>query len=144
MPQTEELLETLGGTTVFKRRLQSPEDLRIAINRGIPFQALIAMTTRFGLDLTRMGRILHVPSRTMARRKLRHRFSAQESDRIVRVARIVSYATEVFGTHGKASTWLTRPNRALRQAAPLDLLDTDVGTREVETILGRIEHGVIG
>lgn len=144
MPQTEELLETLGGATVFKRRLKSPEDIRKAIQSGIPFQALIAMAEKFRLDIPRMGKILLVPSRTMARRKLKHRFSAPESDRLVRVARVFAYAAEVFGTCDKASTWLTRPNRALRHAAPLDLLDTDIGTREVETILGRIEHGVIG
>ncbi len=144
MPQTEQLLEALGGAIVFKRRLKSPDDIREAIHSGIPFQALIAMTKNFRLDLSRMGKILRVPSRTMARRKLKHRFSVPESDRLIRVARVIAYAAEVFGTRDKASTWLTRPNRALQHEAPVDLLDTDIGTREVETILGRIEHGMIG
>ena len=144
MQQTEQLLEALGGAIVFKRRLKSPDDIRKAIHSGIPFQALIAMTKNFRLDLSRMGKILRVPSRTMARRKLKHRFSAPESDRLVRVARVIAYAAEVFGTRDKASTWLNPPNRALQHEVPVDLLDTDIGTREVETILGRIEHGMIG
>ena len=49
----------------------------------------------------------------------------------------------VFGTEDKASTWLRRPNRALNNELPIRLLDTDVGTRQVEDILGRIEHGVV-
>ena len=43
----------------------------------------------------------------------------------------------------KASTWLRRPNRALNNERPLRLLDTDVGARQVEDILGRIAHGVV-
>ena len=79
----------------------------------------------------------------MARRKTEQRLTAQESDRLARLARILTYATEVFGTEEKASTWLTRPNRILGATAPIDLLDTDLGTQVVETMLGRIEHGVI-
>jgi putative toxin-antitoxin system antitoxin component (TIGR02293 family) len=48
----------------------------------------------------------------------------------------------VFGERAKASRWLHNPNRALGGVSPLSLLDTDLGTREVEQILGRIEYGV--
>lgn len=144
MAQTQALVETLGGTAVFKRRVISVDDLRKAIHSGIPYQALEVMAERFGLDLPRIGKILHLPSRTMARRKLQHRFNVQESDRLVRVARVFASAAEIFGRREHASTWLTRPNRALQDRVPLDLLDTEVGTREVEAVLGRIEHGMIG
>ena len=144
MPQTQEIFEALGGVTVFKRRFKSPDDIRNAIQSGIPYQAFSVLTKNFRLNVSRMGKILSVPPRTMARRKQNHRFNAPESDRIVRATRVIAYAAEVFGTRDKASTWIHRPNRALRHAAPVDLLDTDIGTREVETILGRIEHGVIG
>jgi putative toxin-antitoxin system antitoxin component (TIGR02293 family) len=50
----------------------------------------------------------------------------------------------VLGTEDKAATWLSRPNRALNGEIPIRLLDTDVGARQVEDILGRIEYGVVG
>ncbi len=80
--------------------------------------------------------------RTMARRKGERRLSAMESDRLYRLARVAAHAEEVFGGPEKAGTWLLRPNRALGKAVPFELLDTDEGTRQVEAVLGRIEHGV--
>ena len=51
-------------------------------------------------------------------------------------------AAEDFGNADKAAQWLRTPNRALGGALPIDHLDTDLGTREVENILGRIAYGV--
>jgi putative toxin-antitoxin system antitoxin component (TIGR02293 family) len=48
----------------------------------------------------------------------------------------------MIGNAGKASEWLRTPNRALGGLAPIDQLDTDLGVREVENILGRIAYGV--
>ena len=144
MALAEELFKTLGGTTVFKRQVHSAEDVRTIIHKGIPYKSLEVILAKFHLDLPRLTKILCVPPRTMARRKAEQRLTAQESDRLARLARILTYATEVFGTEEKASTWLTRPHRILGTTAPIDLLDTDLGTQVVEVMLGRIEHGVIG
>ena len=51
-------------------------------------------------------------------------------------------AVSVFGAEDKATTWLQRPNRALNGERPIQLLDTDLGARQVEDVLGRIEHGI--
>jgi putative toxin-antitoxin system antitoxin component (TIGR02293 family) len=144
MPHAEELFKTLGGATVFKKQLQSTEDVRAMIHRGFPYRSLEYVLSKFHLDLPRMSRILSVPPRTMARRKAEQRLTAQESDRLARLARILTYASQVFGSEEKASTWLTRPHRVLEGTAPIELLDTDLGTQVIEAMLGRIEHGVIG
>ncbi|MDN5942810.1 MAG: DUF2384 domain-containing protein [Nitrospira sp.] len=144
MPQAEQLFKTLGGTTVFKRQVQSTEDVRAIIHKGLPYRSLEFIISKFHLDLPRMSKILSVPARTMARRKAEQRLTAQESDRLARLARILTYATEVFGAEEKASMWLTRPNRVLQCTAPIELLDTDLGTQVIESMLGRIEHGVVG
>jgi putative toxin-antitoxin system antitoxin component (TIGR02293 family) len=144
MPQAEELFKMLGGSTVFKKHLQSTEDVRAMIHKGFPYRSLEFVLSKFHLDLPRMSRILSVPPRTMARRKAEQRLTAQESDRLARLARILSYASTVFGSEDKASTWLTRPHRVLEGTAPIELLDTDLGTQVIEAMLGRIEHGVIG
>lgn len=56
--------------------------------------------------------------------------------------RIALQAAEVLGGREQAERWLHTPNRALSGQMPLELLDTDLGSRQVEEILGRIEHGV--
>jgi putative toxin-antitoxin system antitoxin component (TIGR02293 family) len=47
-----------------------------------------------------------------------------------------------LGTKEKAAAWLHRSNRALGHVVPLDLVDTEIGARRVEQVLGRIEYGV--
>ena len=79
----------------------------------------------------------------MTRRLSQHsRLTAAESDRTVRLARVYATAVEMIGNGGKAVEWLRTPNRALGGELPLDRLDTDLGAREVEDILGRIAYGV--
>ncbi|MCD6392212.1 MAG: DUF2384 domain-containing protein [Planctomycetes bacterium] len=50
---------------------------------------------------------------------------------------------ESFGEPERAHRWLRKPNRVLDGEAPINLLDTDFGAKQVETVLGRIEHGVV-
>jgi putative toxin-antitoxin system antitoxin component (TIGR02293 family) len=49
---------------------------------------------------------------------------------------------DVLGEREKALRWLGSPNKALGGRRPLDLLDTGLGAKQVEQILGRIESGV--
>jgi putative toxin-antitoxin system antitoxin component (TIGR02293 family) len=55
---------------------------------------------------------------------------------------VAALAEDVLGSKEKAGRWLQRPNRALGGATPLEHLATEIGTREVETVLGRTAHGV--
>lgn len=56
--------------------------------------------------------------------------------------RDIKHAEEIFGAREKAFLWLGRPNAVLGNAKPVDLLDTPEGVQRVETVLGRIEHGI--
>jgi len=60
----------------------------------------------------------------------------------VRAARLYSIAAEVLEDSQAAARWLKTPQRALGGAVPLQLAETDAGTRAVEALLGRMEHGV--
>jgi len=86
---------------------------------------------------------LVVSRRTLSHRK-HHRqpLSADESDRLARVLRVLLLAEETFQSPDKALAWLRRQNRALQGSVPLELLDTGGGARAVETVLGRLAHGV--
>lgn len=81
-------------------------------------------------------------SEPTARRRRGLLLKRSESDRAVRLARVFAQAEDVFEDRDKARAWLCRPNRALGGKTPLSLLDTDLGVRQVDTIMGRIEHGV--
>jgi putative toxin-antitoxin system antitoxin component (TIGR02293 family) len=144
MATTEELVEVLGGKTVLKKhRVHTIYDLDRLVQEGLPYQALVKVMERFRLGLVETQRVLLVPPRTLARRKGMARMKAAESDRLMRLARVGAHAVQVFGTDEKAATWLHRPNRALNNRTPLDLLQTDLGRKQVEDVLSRIEHGVM-
>ena len=64
------------------------------------------------------------------------------SDRLYRVASTLFQAVEVLGSIDKARVWFKSPNRALGGKMPLDLLDTDIGTRQVEEVLLRLNYGI--
>lgn len=57
-------------------------------------------------------------------------------------ARLLNKAIDVLGTKEKATQWLDAPNRALENASPISLLDTNIGTQAAEAILTRIDYGV--
>jgi len=83
-----------------------------------------------------------LPRRTLAHRETIGTLTPDQSDRLLRVARVLALAEEVFGSQDKAHLWLRRPTTVLAGEAPLEWLDTEEGAREVETVLGRIAHGI--
>jgi putative toxin-antitoxin system antitoxin component (TIGR02293 family) len=142
MQIAEQVEQVLGGPTVLRRRVRSVEDMTLIVKKGLPFSSLLALSASTHIDIHKMGQVLMIPARTMARRRKTRRLTAAESDRLMRFARVVSHAIEVFGDADKAAAWLNEPNRLLNHTAPIDVLDTDAGTHSVETILGRIDYGV--
>ena len=143
MLHTEALVEALGGKKVFKRRIVNVDQLRETVKAGLPYASLEALIGKFGLAREEAAAALHLPQRTIARRKKEQKLQADESDRLLRLARVSAQAVATLGSEEKAVQWLRRPNRALGKRVPLDLIDSDIGTRQVEEVLGRIEHGNI-
>ena len=82
-----------------------------------------------------------VLERTAQRRKEQGALTAEESDRLARVARVTQRAVDAIGEENQAREWLRRTNRALQGAIPLELLGTDAGAERVADELGRIEYG---
>jgi putative toxin-antitoxin system antitoxin component (TIGR02293 family) len=142
MITVQRIVETLGGTRVLKRRARSLEDLLAQLRRGLPYASVEALAAGFGIRKEELVAVLHLPPRTLARRKREQRLRADESDRLFRLGRIAALAQELLGSREKASRWLHRPNRALGGVIPLHHLDTDLGARQVEDLLLRIAHGV--
>jgi putative toxin-antitoxin system antitoxin component (TIGR02293 family) len=145
MTATEYVIEALGGASIFKGgNVPTAAELRERVERGLPYRSLESVRERLRLTLPEFASVLHMPPRTLARRKQARRLDADESDRLYRLARMAAHAVAVFGTEDKATTWLHRPNRALGGETPVRLLGTDIGARQVEEVLGRLEHGLVG
>jgi putative toxin-antitoxin system antitoxin component (TIGR02293 family) len=133
----------LGGRRTLKRKVASDSDLVRITREGLPVDTLALLARELSIERKILAKLVGISDRTLNRRiASASRLSAEESDRIVRFARVVARATDTLGTSEKASHWLQNPNRALGGDRPLDLLDTDTGARSVETILGRIEYGI--
>ncbi len=108
--------------------------------RGLPFGNVDSILS-LGVPRGDLLRILMMPERTYARRKRELMLSPEESDRLVRTARIIALAAEVLESRARAVQWLLRPNGGLG-ARPVELLATDVGTTRVEQALTQVEYGV--
>lgn len=133
----------LGGMQILKQRIRRDRDLEAAVRDGLPARAVRSLAEKTSTTLTQLQEVARIDRSTFARRARSHtRLKSDESDRIVRVARIAALAIDAMG-RGDGLAWLHEPNRALGNRMPITLLDTDVGARQVEQILGRIEHGVI-
>lgn len=92
--------------------------------------------------MERLAPKLGISRATLNRRMAKGRLEPQESDRLVRFARLMGKAVEVLETKEDARRWLSSPQVGLGGAVPLDCAETEVGAREVEDLLGRIEYGV--
>ena len=136
------IAEALGGSGVLRERLADYTAVIHRTRSGLPFASLTGVGTRYDIPLVTVARVIGVPARTLARRKKERRLRADESDRLLRLARVAAIAEDALGAREHAGRWLQKPNRALGGVIPLDLLDTDLGAEEVVAVLGRLEHGV--
>ncbi len=136
---TEEaiLLVLLGS------RAAKPGSLIEMTRKGIDYRAVKRLADRYELGPESLCVILGASKRTLARRGQKgESLTPVESDRLVRFLRIAAHAEEVFESQEKAIAWLKSKNQALGGQIPMDLLDTDAGTQQVDEILTRIDYGV--
>ncbi len=136
------LVAALGGSKVLKGRVVSYLDLVSATREGLP-AGVAERVVEYGFLEPEELYTFVIPRRTFARRQDENEpLTPAESDRLVRIIRVIVRAIEVLGTPEKAKSWLRSSNKALHGHQPLSLLATDLGARMVEQVLGRIEYGV--
>ncbi len=135
------VLDVVGGQAVVGRIGAAPVDLVMLVRRGLPVGAAQAVLDSGRLTPSELDQIV-LPRKTLANRRKLGVLTPEQSDRLIRVARLLAATEETLGNREKAALWLRRSNAALAGERPLDLLDTDEGAREVETLLGRIAHGI--
>lgn len=132
----------LGGKRVLQAKPRTSLDWVSVIRQGISSAAVDALTKTIRVTQSELAVALGIPERTLARRKKEGTLNSEESAKLVRLARVVERAEEVFEDLNASLDWLKSPNAVLSGATPLSLLDTDIGAESVMDTLGRIEHGV--
>ena len=119
----------------------SPE-LIAALNAGLPFGELLELQVTLNVALDQLAAMLGISKATLHRRQTQGRLDPAESDRALRYARLTGQAIEVMESEADARKWLKSPQFGLGGAVPLEYARTEIGAREIEHLLGRIEHGV--
>ena len=113
------------------------------VGRGFSFHAMVALESRSGIPVAEIAAIIGLPARTFARRKASGRLTSDESEKLLRLSAVFEQALELFeDDKAGALSWLTTPKRELEDQTPLAYARTELGAREVENLMGRLEHGV--
>ena len=120
----------------------SPAQVVQVVQSGLDFDELEALRQQLDLPLDRLAALLGLARATVHRRKTTGRLTSDESDKVVRFARLLGHAVHLFGGVEDARRWLKGPQRGLGGAVPLEYAQTEAGAREVENLLGRIDYGV--
>ena len=123
-------------------KAKHPTELIRKIQKGLRFSELETLQNSIDLPFEQLAAKLAISRSTLQRRKTAGRLSPDESDKVMRLSRLLEHATNVFGDIERARAWLKFPQRGLGGAIPLDYAETEVGAREVDDLLGRIEYSV--
>ncbi|HTQ32313.1 MAG TPA: antitoxin Xre/MbcA/ParS toxin-binding domain-containing protein [Opitutaceae bacterium] len=112
------------------------------LRRGLPVSMLNQVAETLGFSAGLLAEKLGIARRTLTRKQSSGEpLSLEASEKVLRVARVRNLARTLFTTDEAISNWLSQPDAALNDSAPLDLLDTDLGAREVEDLLRALAHG---
>lgn len=141
-PSHRSVESLLGGRGILHVKPRTALDWVSVIRQGISSVAVDSLAKTIRVTRSELALALGIPERTLARRKKEGTLNSEESAKLVRLARVVERAEEVFADVDASLDWLKSANAALSGATPLSLLDTDIGAESVMDTLGRIEHGV--
>jgi|SRR6187402_323428 len=116
-------------------------DLATAVEHGASTDSIDSLR-QLGLTFSEIAAIVISP------RSLKHReasgglLTLEQTDRVLRVGRILEMATRIFANAEKALRWLRMPDDRLQSRAPLQMLVTEAGGRLVEKMLWQIDEGI--
>ncbi len=138
------ITDILGGEKTFRHDVRNALDMANAIEHGLPLTSAWQVRSHLALSEQELAALLGVSTKTLQRlgRQPDARLATIQSDRLYRLARIFQLAEQVLEDTDSARRWLKTPAPGLEQRTPLDLLRTEIGARQVENLLGCIEHGL--
>jgi len=134
---------TYGYVALLGLKSSDPARVLQSVKKGLSFKALEHFQRNLSLSLNQLTQIVQIAPTTLTRRRLKGRLTPEESDRLMRVTRLFAKALELHEGDGMAVwKWLSNSQTALGGASPLEVAKTEVGAREVEALIDRLEQGV--
>jgi putative toxin-antitoxin system antitoxin component (TIGR02293 family) len=133
------------GSSIFKElglKTGGTSELIAAVKEGLPTRTFTALARMLSVSEATLARVTGISSTTLTRRKRAGQLSPEESEHVLRIAHLLDVATGVFEDIESAADWLKTENLSLGGRTPLDYAETEIGEREVENLLGRIDYGV--
>lgn len=113
-----------------------------AIRVGFPASLLKDTGQYFDVPAQRIRGIVRLPETTaLALVKRGALMDAAASERLWRLADLMSMAIAIFDDEEMAKTWLRTPNLSFHDVAPMDYLDTEPGAAAVRQVLTAIATG---
>jgi putative toxin-antitoxin system antitoxin component (TIGR02293 family) len=137
-------MSELLGFGAAARRPTTPLEWHELVQQGFRTNVLLNIQHTFETSSETLLDALSMSARTHTRRKRERRLAPEESDRVLRLVRVLAQAADVLGDRQAAVRWMLRPNRSLGGRTPLSMTKTDVGAEAAIDVLGRLEHGVYG
>jgi putative toxin-antitoxin system antitoxin component (TIGR02293 family) len=123
------------------QKIESESDVLALVRKGLPARSVLGFPDKRVLDLK-----LIAPESTLRRRVENNQsLTIDESERMMRLARITSLSEGLFGDEAMAKAWLSKPGRFVAGSdpiSPLELATTESGARIIESVLLRVEHGM--
>jgi putative toxin-antitoxin system antitoxin component (TIGR02293 family) len=141
MASAAQVVALLGGEKVVGKPVTCDLDIARLIRDGLPVDVIDRLIGDRTVTPDEVRRIIMAP-KAIAERRRKGGLTPEQSERVIRAARIIAEALETFGSRDKALTWMRRACAVLGGKAPIDLLDTEEGAGLVESLLGRIAHGL--
>jgi putative toxin-antitoxin system antitoxin component (TIGR02293 family) len=134
----------LGLYFGLRRSEVTPFDIINLSRSGIKASFAKKLIRDIQINQEEFAEYLGLKIRTLSRRfeKPTEKMTSEESEKVIRLARIFLESLDIFKNEIKVATWLKRPNRSLSDKAPISYLDSDIGAEEVMALLGRIRDGV--
>jgi putative toxin-antitoxin system antitoxin component (TIGR02293 family) len=142
MIEVKRIVAVMGGRSVLGKAVTSVEELEEIVGEGLP-KAALRTTVRRVFPLPReANRCLYriVPEATYKRRNGKLRVI--ESERTERLARVIAAAETVWDDQNDAREWLLKPHPELGDRAPIECALTELGARQVEALLDRLQYGL--
>ena len=142
MIEAKRIAEVMGGRSVLGKSVSSIEDLEEIVGEGLPKAALRIAVRRVFAVPREANRYLYriVAEATYKRRNGKLRVT--ESERTERLARVIAAAEAVWDDQKDAREWLTAPHPELGQRSPIECALSELGARQVESLVDRLQYGL--
>jgi putative toxin-antitoxin system antitoxin component (TIGR02293 family) len=124
------------------RQLLHDSERLLQIKKGFSIHIAPVFRITFNLQKREMETLLNASISTLSRRRREQKnLDPIASERLDRIAIISNWAKAIFESEESAVQWMSRPNKALGNALPIMLCETEIGARQVRRALYALEWG---